>query len=491
MRTFQIGHGEGRKFVILEVEGCRLRVTKGNADGTTGRSGKDFPGEAEARARSEEMARELIARGFVERDSHAASKAGPVASPRKAARPARSGGLDLDLLAEAGEDTAEPVESPLPRVAPSHAVEAAPKKKPGGKKKRKKKKGSEGGDDLDKRVIAGTGAVGVVLVGLVGYLAYAAFLKPPTIVGHWEGSRTEHEIGKFLRNTQYVLILDDRKRATMSIQGGPASSGTYTLQGDRLTLSFQGQEGEQAAKAEAGEEGEPIDIGPMNQQYKVALGGSTLDLYDVETGKKVVQLIRFHKSTAAGRGPGTPPAAAPKDIAGAPADKAADVALASTPYAAKDHAFALRHPPGWEVEDGARPDNSYSWARFTKGSAKIQVFADVSGSLTSGPNSTDSEEGSPLAPVHGAHERYKKTVSDLYSDYKESEPASFKGSGLGEGRIATFTASSGGVFGSKLQGIRVTLLSNDRRITILCEAPPKEFEKLKATFLAVCRSLSR
>jgi len=75
--------------------------------------------------------------------------------------------------------------------------------------------------------------------------------------------------------------------------------------------------------------------------------------------------------------------------------------------------------------------------------------------------------------------------------YREGEPATFKGSTLGEGRIAGFTASGGGVFGSKIRGLRVTLLTNDRRISILCEAPAALFEKLKPTFLATCRSLAR
>jgi predicted DNA-binding WGR domain protein len=476
MRTFKIGHGEDRKFVVLEVQGSRLRVNKGNSDGTTKRSEKDFPGEAAAHSACEQMARELISRGYVERNSHAPSKSAPAraagASSKKAASSDESGGLDLGLLAEAGEGTTERVESLLPRVTPPPAAEAAPKKKTGGKKKKKKRKGAEEGDALDKRVIAGIGAFGVLCVAFAGYLFYSAFLKPPTVVGHWEGSRTEHEIGKFLTNTQYVLILDDQKHASMSVQGGPVSGGTYSLKGDRLRLELKDEEGE-----------------AFEVQYKVALGGSTLDLFDLESGKKVVQLIRFHKQIAAKRS--APPPEAPKDIAGGPADKAADDALASVQFAVKDGAFALRHPAGWEMETGSRPDNSYSWVRFTKGSAKIQVFADVAGSLTSGPNSSDHEEGSPTAPVHGAHERYKRTGSELYSDYLESEPTVFKGSALGEGRIATFTASSGGVFGSKLRGFRVTLLTNDRRISILCEAPPKEFEKLKSTFLATCRSLSR
>ncbi len=100
-------------------------------------------------------------------------------------------------------------------------------------------------------------------------------------------------------------------------------------------------------------------------------------------------------------------------------------------------------------------------------------------------------EGSEYAPVQTTHELYKKTISEEFSDYKESKPVLFKGSRLGEGRLSTFTASGGGLFGGKLRGYRITHLTNDRRVTFLCQCPEKEFEALKPTFLAVCRSLSR
>ena len=67
----------------------------------------------------------------------------------------------------------------------------------------------------------------------------------------------------------------------------------------------------------------------------------------------------------------------------------------------------------------------------------------------------------------------------------------FKGARIGEGRISEFTASGGTLFKSKLRGYHVTLLTNDRRVSILCQCPDKEFAKFKPTFLAVCRSLSR
>jgi hypothetical protein len=127
-----------------------------------------------------------------------------------------------------------------------------------------------------------------------------------------------------------------------------------------------------------------------------------------------------------------------------------------------------------------------------KDSVTIQVYPDIAGSLLSGSDSAgDYPEGSELAPVHRAHELYKKTASEEFSDFVDGKPALFKGPNTGEGRISIFTASSGGLFGSKLRGYHATFLSRDRRVTVLCHCPEKEFPKLKPTFLAVCRSVVR
>ncbi len=480
MRTFTLGTGPDRKFVVIEIDGPRMRVIQGKSDGTTKRSEKELASEAEARAASGRMAAELVSRGFVEKGSSAPA---PAPAKAKAARPTPAtskaafraiddDGLGLDVLSEAADGDAVEAEAILPRLAATGAVataEAAPKKKKAGRKKKKK---AGHGDGLDKRVVAGFVAVGVAFLGILGFLGYQVFFKPPSIVGHWEGSKTEHEIGRFLTNTQYRLVLDGQKHASMTMQEKFTSTGTYDLKGGRLKLNFKDEDGEVS-----------------ETEYKVVLGRSTLDLFDPSSGKKVVQLIRFRNKPVATAS--AKPAEAPKDLGVAPVDKAADDRLASVEFVPKDGAFRLRYPPGWEVETGSRPDNMYSWARFTEGSAKIQVFADTAGSLMAGSDQGQHEEGSELAPVHGAHERYAKNAAELYGTYKESTPALFKGSGLGEGRVATFNATGSGLLGSKLRGLRVTFLSNDRRISILCEAPTGEFEPLKPTFLALCRSLSR
>lgn len=489
MRTFTHGTGSTRRIVAIEVKATRMRMIQKNPDGTAKRSEKELQSEDEARAACERMARELISRGFTEQAPSGAKKAPSASSASKSDTPALElGAIPADYLFEGAEEPADasPV---LPRLGAQPgagpAAEAKAPKKAGGKKKKKKKKATDG-DGLDKRVIGAVVAVGLGLVAFVGYIAYDAFLKPPTIVGTWAGSMIDFEIGRPIIHTAYRLVLDEKHKAALTLQDKYTSVGTYTLKGNRLMLVLKDEESEDG---EAGATSE--------REYKVALGRATLDLFDPASGKRRVQLIRFREKPVVGGEKASAPAP-PADLAAGvgdaagKVDAAADERLASVPFSPKDGAFSLRHPAGWKSDTGSRPDNTYSWATFTRGSAKFHVTADIAGSLMAGPNiAGDQPSGSELAPVHRAHELYKKTASEEYSDYKESEPAPFPGSQLGEGRVSAFTASAGGLFGSKLRGYRVTLLTNDRRITLLCHCPEADFEKLKPTFLAVCRSVAR
>ncbi len=367
-------------------------------------------------------------------------------------------------------------------------------------------------------------AVGLGCVAIAGYMLYDAFIKPQSIVGTWVGSMIEFETGKAIIHTQYRLVLDDKNNASMTLQEKYTTEGTYTLQGNLLTMNLHDKEAErelkamkEEAKKEAAEEarnaaaknaekGQPREDGDKEmkdedekdfgqafsseKKYRVKVGRGTLDLVDPATGKLVVQLLRSREKPGVG-GP-KPAPAAPADLAqgaNAKADPDADARLASVEFSAKDGAFRLRHPRGWKSDTGARSDNTYSWVKLTGSGAEVSVTADVQGSLISGSDSAQPhEEGSELAPVHIAHNHHKKAVSDDFSNYSESEPTLFK-AGLGEGRIAAFTASGGSLFASKIRGYRVTLLTRDRRITVLCHCDTADFEKLKPTFLAICRSV--
>ena len=217
---------------------------------------------------------------------------------------------------------------------------------------------------------------------------------------------------------------------------------------------------------------------------------------DPATGKLAVQLIRFRDPPVIGKKPEKASSRSSPSTLAADLEKidtAEDEKLASVEFSPKDGAFKVRHPKGWQPDTGSRPDNLYSWASFTHDSAKIEVRADVKGSLMSGSDSRgDSTRKAArwrrsIVPTSSTRRR----PADDFSDYKESKPEVFKGSALGEGRISQFTATESGLFGSKLRGYHVTLLTRDRRITVLCQCHEKELAKLKPTFLAVCRSVSR
>ena len=482
MRRFTLGSVTDRKIVVIELQGTVMKVVQMMPDGSSKRSEKELKSEAEARSASERMASELIARGFVEQ---VARDSKPVKPPRPAAPASKPAAQSPEreepvagYLLDDVEEYAAPAQPVLSRLAVAPvaqpASESAPKKK---KKPGKKKKQAANGDALDKRVLGGVAAVGALLLAGLGYVIYDGFLKPPTIVGTWRGSMTEYETGKMIIHTKYDLILDKQKRASMTLQQKLTSIGTYSVKGNRLKLTLKDDDGETS-----------------EQEYKFALARSTLDLIDPATDKLAVQLIRFQDPPLVGKTP-APAAGESKELA-APeigtADPEADARLASVELAPKDGAFKLRYPQGWVPDSGSRPDNTWSWVKVTKDSALLQVYADMKGSVMSGSDSAGQfEEGSELAPVHRAHEFYKKTAAEELADYAESKPALFKGSTLGEGRISVFTASGGGLFGSKLRGYHVTLLTKDRRVSILCHCPEKEFAKFKPAFLAVCRSVSR
>jgi hypothetical protein len=480
MRRFSLGSASDRKVVVIELDGAQMSVVQMMPDGSSRRSKKLLHSQAEAQAASERMTSELIARGFVERVARNGQPAKPAQRVEPTPKPAPTAApleepVDSYLFAdvEAPVARAEPMLSRLSAPPSADATAAAPKKK---SKKGKKKKKARDGEALDKRVLAGVGTFGALLIGFLAYVIYDGFLKPPSIVGTWRGSMIEFETGQPIIHTSYALILDDHKRAEMTLQEKITSVGTYLLKGNRLKLTFQDEDG-----------------ATTETQYKIALGRSTLDLLDPETGKLTVQLIRFREPPKVGGKAQPPPA--PTDLAASdnePVDKAADEGIASVELSAKDNAFKLRHPRGWQTDTGSRPDNTYSWVTVAGDTAKIRIIADIQGSLMAGSDSShEHAEGSEMAPVHVAHELYKKVAAEEYGDFNESQPAVFKGSQLGEGRIAVFSAAGEGLFGSKLRGYRVTLLTRDRRVTVLCHCPEKEFAKFKPVFLAVCRSLSR
>ena len=332
------------------------------------------------------------------------------------------------------------VEAPAVPAAPVHAT-ACSSTEPGargrnpqekteeaGEQEEKKKVGSA--DGLDKRVLAGIGAFGAVFLAGLAFIVWDQFIRPPSIVGTWRGSLTDYEIGHMITHTQYDLLLDDQKHTSMTLQGKYTSVGTYSVKGNRLKLSLKSEKEPGETRGE--DEGEEL---PTETEYKISLGRATLDLIDPETGKLAVQLIRFREPPVIGQKSEKPA----KQVLSAnlaadleKIDKDEDDRLASVEFSPKDGAFKVRHPQGWKTDTGSRPDNLYSWASFTEDSAKIQVLADVKGSLLSGSDSAGQhEEGSESAPVHRRSRALREDCQRRFFRFQREQAPGPQGLGAG------------------------------------------------------------
>jgi len=162
---------------------------------------------------------------------------------------------------------------------------------------------------------------------------------------------------------------------------------------------------------------------------------------------------------------------------------------AFVPYHSPDGRFSCDYPKGWEATGGGKSDAPYSWAKFTAGNAEIRVDADFAGSLfgdiaKAGGSGMGGDAEPPVAKVHPMGIRHMK---DEFSNYQEREAKSFQSKGLGEGRKAIFIADQ--TLGGKTYGYRATLLSGDRRITIITTCPATNWQTLKPAFDKVVASL--
>ena len=105
------------------------------------------------------------------------------------------------------------------------------------------------------------------------------------------------------------------------------------------------------------------------------------------------------------------------------------------------------------------------------GNAEIRVDADFAGSLfgdiaKAGAGTLGGDAEAPVAKVHPLGIRHMK---DEFSNYQEREAKSFQSKGFGEGGRSIFIADQ--ALGGKTYGYRATLLSGDRRITVITHVP--------------------
>jgi hypothetical protein len=161
-------------------------------------------------------------------------------------------------------------------------------------------------------------------------------------------------------------------------------------------------------------------------------------------------------------------------------------------YNAKDGSFQIQYPEGWESDGGDTRD--YAWAKFTSGGAVISVDANAVGSLLgdiAGPRTmhvggqvvTPDEENAPVAKVH----EHEKEGFESDEGVTEEKPVVVR-TGFPDARKSEFSGSK--TFGGKFRGCRVTALSVNKRVRVVCECPESEWESLKPAFDKAIQSVA-
>lgn len=158
-------------------------------------------------------------------------------------------------------------------------------------------------------------------------------------------------------------------------------------------------------------------------------------------------------------------------------------------YNCKDGNFKIQYPTGWLVESSGK--GSYASASFTSGKAQILVSTSLAGSLLGSMAEsgmlkvTNPNAPAHLPPVAAVHEMEKEPFQNDQG-VQEQEPVVVQ-TGLGEGRKAEFRGTNG--FGGEIRGYRVTTLSRDYRIRVVCQCAAADWDALKPSFDKIIESI--
>ncbi len=171
-------------------------------------------------------------------------------------------------------------------------------------------------------------------------------------------------------------------------------------------------------------------------------------------------------------------------------------------YNAPDGGFQVAQPLGWS-NDASSSMATDSGARFKQGACKIIVSSDLSGSLMADiaqsqntqQQNIASEAGLPapttaLPPVEKLHEAGKQDMTAAYPGYLEQPMQTFQ-CAAGPARVSEFTSDTGGSAPiDHLHGYRATILSNQRRITVVEVCPEQNWSILSSSFQHVLESVA-
>ncbi len=158
-------------------------------------------------------------------------------------------------------------------------------------------------------------------------------------------------------------------------------------------------------------------------------------------------------------------------------------------YTALDGSFVCDRPVGWKTKEAGSPGGSRAMVTFESGKVIIEVEADASKLMTASSSDLNPYAATPFAKIlpmiDQMHQKDVAQWMDALPNFQE-KPAEPYTSKFGEARVSEWTASKGNI---KLHGYRVTMASTDRKISVFCLTPERNWKILQSAFQRIITSV--
>lgn len=183
---------------------------------------------------------------------------------------------------------------------------------------------------------------------------------------------------------------------------------------------------------------------------------------------------------------------------------------AFVPYTAADKSFMCEAPAGWHAEGIGAEGGQGSRTIISQGDAVITLRSNASAStMADMMNATNAQQqqaredlqnmpggppaGMPAPPppvpaVQQLHKMNRESLAAKYEDFTETATHPFQGR-LGDARLNEWTGA--GDMGARMHGYRVTMLTQDKMVTLVCRCRETDWKALQPAFVRIIHSVDR
>lgn len=180
------------------------------------------------------------------------------------------------------------------------------------------------------------------------------------------------------------------------------------------------------------------------------------------------------------------------------------------PHMAADKSFVCQAPQGWTSEDVGVEGGQASRTIISQGDAVITLRSNASAStmadvmnatnaqqqqaredlqnLPGGPPPGMAAPPPPIPAVEQLHTANRDSLAAKYQDFSELPTHPFQGR-LGDSRLSEWTGI--GDSGNKMHGYRVTMLTKDKMITLVCRCRETDWKTLQPAFVQIVHSVDQ